>query len=48
VAATFEMRGYYKPVEGAERIPMIEPLLQEDLARVGVAGGVGGATLAED
>ncbi len=34
VAATFEMRGYYKPVEGAERIPMIEPLLREDLARV--------------
>jgi predicted TIM-barrel fold metal-dependent hydrolase len=34
VAATFEMRGYYKPIEGAERIPMIEPLLREDLARV--------------
>lgn len=35
VRATFEMRGYYKPVEGDDRIPMIEPLLRADIARVG-------------
>jgi predicted TIM-barrel fold metal-dependent hydrolase len=32
VRATFEMRGYYKPPEGDDRIPLIEPLLGEDLA----------------
>jgi predicted TIM-barrel fold metal-dependent hydrolase len=34
---TFEMRGYYKPIEGDERIGMIEPLVAEDLARVTTA-----------
>jgi hypothetical protein len=34
VRATFEMRGYYKPIEGDERIPLIEPLLRADLTRV--------------
>ena len=34
VRTTFEMRGYYKPIEGDDRIPLIEPLLQADLARV--------------
>jgi predicted TIM-barrel fold metal-dependent hydrolase len=34
VRTTFEMRGYFKPIEGDERIPMIEPLLEDDLARV--------------
>jgi predicted TIM-barrel fold metal-dependent hydrolase len=34
VEVTFEMRGYYKPPEGADRIPLIEPLVHTDLARV--------------
>ena len=32
---SFALRGYFKPAEGDERIPMIEPLMREDLAQVG-------------
>ena len=34
VRTTFEMRGYYKPIEGDDRLPVIEPLLRADVDRV--------------
>jgi hypothetical protein len=32
---TFEMRGYFKPAEGDERIPRLDPLVRQDVARAG-------------
>ena len=39
LVANFDQRGgFLKPPEGAERLPLVDPLLREDLAGVGAAG----------